>query len=178
MASNKTDNAIICQVCGYKNLVGTLMCNNCGAMLSSGSRLGTRDLQQELPEYSKSDVFSLSGTSKFSEGMSVRLWVESSEQALVIKPDNKHKHMMIGRRDGVSQHMPDIDMEDYEGYRLGVSRKHAQLILEVGELNLQDFGSANGTYINGVRLPAHRPHKLHDGDEVRLGNLTLRVYFV
>jgi pSer/pThr/pTyr-binding forkhead associated (FHA) protein len=59
-----------------------------------------------------------------------------------------------------------------------VSRKHALLSFANAELVLQDYGSANGTYLNGVRLPAHRSHKISDGDEIRLGHLSMRVYFI
>jgi len=180
MAANKSDNAITCQVCGHKNLQGALMCSNCGAMLFSdlNRTAGTRDLAEELPEFRTNPVFKASGSSKFSAGMTLRISIEEKNTSITVDPHNSR--LLIGRRDTLSNHAPDVDMEDYEGYRLGVSRKHAQLLLDEAneELTIQDIGSANGTFLNGVRLPAHRPHKIQDGDEVRLGNLTLRLYFI
>jgi hypothetical protein len=153
------------------------MCNNCGAMLVAARKKGgTRNLAEELPEFRENPVFTASGSNTFKEGMSIKLTVEGKEEALTVKPGKPM--MLIGRRDALSQHVPDVDMEDFEGYRLGVSRKHAQLLHKQDELSIQDYGSANGTFLNGVKLPAHRPHKLSDGDEVRLGHLTMRVYFV
>jgi pSer/pThr/pTyr-binding forkhead associated (FHA) protein len=44
-------------------------------------------------------------------------------------------------------------------------------------LELFDLGSSNGTFLNGVRLTAHKAYVIHDGDEIRFGQMALRVYF-
>ncbi|HUN22978.1 MAG TPA: FHA domain-containing protein [Anaerolineales bacterium] len=50
----------------------------------------------------------------------------------------------------------------------GVSRRHARLsLLPNGTIQIEDLGSANGTYVNGVRLQA--PLALKDRDLVALG---------
>lgn len=54
-----------------------------------------------------------------------------------------------------------------------VSRHHAQMYPENGTWVLQDLGSANGTYINGVRVKA--PVRLKHGDQIKIG-ATLLVY--
>jgi len=51
-----------------------------------------------------------------------------------------------------------------------VSRDHAEVALAAdGTVTVTDRGSLNGTYVNGTRLEAGRPHRLSDGDQVRLG---------
>ena len=56
-----------------------------------------------------------------------------------------------------------------------VSRRHARLVIGSGLATLEDLGSKNGTFVNGIRLSA--PVALRDGDEVRVGSvpMTLRV---
>lgn len=54
-----------------------------------------------------------------------------------------------------------------------VSRKHAELRPENGGWVVRDLNSANGTYLNGVRL--QKPTRLKHGDQIRLGS-TLVVY--
>ena len=54
-----------------------------------------------------------------------------------------------------------------------VSRRHCELIPENGEWVLHDLGSANGTYVNGVRVT--ETHFLKLGDQVRVGR-TLMVF--
>lgn len=54
-----------------------------------------------------------------------------------------------------------------------VSRRHCELIPENGEWVLHDLGSANGTWVNGVRVTAS--HFLKLGDQIRVGR-TLMVF--
>ncbi len=53
---------------------------------------------------------------------------------------------------------------------LGVSRRHATIVADAqGEAWVTDLGSSNGTFLNSDRLSAHTPHRLCDGDRVRIG---------
>jgi len=54
-----------------------------------------------------------------------------------------------------------------------VSRRHAELRPENGAWVLEDLHSANGTYVNGVRV--EKPVRLKHGDQIKIG-ATLIVY--
>ncbi|MFA7553014.1 MAG: FHA domain-containing protein [Spongiibacteraceae bacterium] len=56
-------------------------------------------------------------------------------------------------------------------YKL-LSREHAVLQVENGELWLEDMGSANGCFVNGARVERAR---LHDGDKVAFAKLSFTV---
>src|SRR5438874_1616627 len=49
-----------------------------------------------------------------------------------------------------------------------LSRKHAEIVQTNGSWLLKDCGSANGTYLNGVRVERDSP--LSSGDRIRLGD--------
>lgn len=53
----------------------------------------------------------------------------------------------------------------------GVSRMHARIFEENGEIYLQDLNSRNGSFINNLELEANEIVKLKVGDEVAFGNL-------
>ncbi len=55
-----------------------------------------------------------------------------------------------------------------------VSRHHARLMRKDGQWYLEDLGSANGTYANGVKL-THKPMVVKRGDQIRCG-ATLLVF--
>ncbi len=52
-----------------------------------------------------------------------------------------------------------------------ISRRHASLTWDGRQFIIQDLGSANGTFVNGVRLTA--PHVLQQGDVIGLGSTVL-----
>jgi hypothetical protein len=111
----------------------------------------------------------------FSAGMQLRLDIEGASEPKVISPKTE---TIFGRGDPNAGTLPDIDLTPYEGYRLGVSRRHATLHLEDQRLILSDLGSSNGTFLNSMRLTPHRPYQLRSGDELRLGQLNMRLRFL
>jgi DNA-binding winged helix-turn-helix (wHTH) protein len=58
----------------------------------------------------------------------------------------------------------------------GVSRRHARIDVEGETVTLEDLGSRNGTHLRGERISARTP--LTDGDEIRLGPVTLTFRLV
>lgn len=56
-----------------------------------------------------------------------------------------------------------------------VSRVHAKLSLDNDQLLIEDYGSSVGTTVNGQSLTASRPLALHDGDELGLGDASVRL---
>ena len=52
-----------------------------------------------------------------------------------------------------------------------ISRIHARLFEQNGDMYLIDLGSTNGTYHNGGRLPAQKAVRIVPGDEVRLSDI-------
>jgi DNA-binding winged helix-turn-helix (wHTH) protein len=57
-----------------------------------------------------------------------------------------------------------------------VSRRHARIRVEGGEVVLEDLQSKNGTFVGGRRISAPTP--LVDGDVFRLGRVTVKLRVV
>jgi serine/threonine protein kinase len=57
--------------------------------------------------------------------------------------------------------------------RPGISRHHARIEIAGTEAVIEDLGSRNGTWVQGVRITALTP--LRDGDRIRLGDLEVTV---
>jgi two-component system, cell cycle response regulator len=55
-------------------------------------------------------------------------------------------------------------------YDDGISREHAQLLVEGSRIFLQDLGSTNGTYCNGLQVDKK---ELVDGDKILVGSTTI-----
>jgi len=67
---------------------------------------------------------------------------------------------VIGRGDQANLRLPDV----------GISRRHARLDFDGGQVVLTDLGSTNGTMVNGQRISAVA---LNPGDMVQIGTTTL-----
>ena len=70
--------------------------------------------------------------------------------------------LVIGRENA------DLTIDDAE-----VSRRHVAVRLEGGELEVEDLGSANGTFVNGSRIEG--PVKVGGGAKIRVGRTEFEV---
>ncbi len=175
-----------CPVCGRENRPGVIFCEKCGANLRSGAKpqetnsLGQgqqRDIESQLDQpISTPATTTVRGTDVFPKGGALRLEIEGSPEPIHLTFRNRE--VVLGRRDPATGALPDVDMTPFAGYRMGVSRRHSQIrYSEDGHLDVFDLGSSNGTFLNGERLEAHYPYRLHDGDRVGLGQIVIRIFF-
>jgi len=85
------------------------------------------------------------------------------------------KIIHLGRSDPTSAIYPEVDLTDDDGLDRGVSRSHARIVRRNGSVIVEDLGSANGTFINGQRLPPRVPKALQDNDQLHLGTLPIEI---
>lgn len=165
-----------CANCQFSNRVGVAFCEKCGASLISVSPFATRSLgSEELLSTSVRAFTTQPSNNVITASTVIRIEVAGFAEPVLIKPQQE---IVLGRRDPATGAMPDVDLTPFAGYRMGVSRRHAALRPgEENRLDLWDLGSGNGTFLNGTRLGAHRPYRLNDNDEVRLGQMAMKVYF-
>ena len=80
---------------------------------------------------------------------------------------------LVGRRDAEAQLFPDVDLHGWDGANAGVSRRHLIIRVTGNSVSIEDLESRNSTIVNGYRLFPHQQYPLIDGDEIRLGDITL-----
>lgn len=116
----------------------------------------------------------------FPNGAKIRLEIHNpvtgEKEDILMLPS---RPLLLGRHGATSPQRPDIDLEPYGGYRLGVSRIHARLNPPNNNLiSISDMGSSNGTFVNNERVSVHESRRLSHADEIRLGKLVMLAYFV
>lgn len=72
---------------------------------------------------------------------------------------------MIGRSASNTIYFDDLNM----------SKQHFAIVVEHGQVYVQDLDSANGTYINGVRIQPLTNTTIQPGDVIRAGNSTMTM---
>lgn len=124
---------------------------------------------QGQPQTDKLDEISF-----FTPGSALKLDIHGVPKPMSVVIEDE---VVIGRSDSVTGFMPDVDLTPFGAYRLGLSRRHIILKCKERQLFLIDLGSRNGTYLNGIRLEPHAIRALHNGDDVQLGKLSLRLIY-
>lgn len=113
------------------------------------------------------------GTMNVGELVRLHIWIGGRPNPVLVEFTQK---LLLGRTllhaDG-----PGLNLDEYEGYLYGVSRRHAEIHHKGELLHVMDLGSTNGTFLNGFQLQPNQPRILRDGDELSLGQMTLLVRF-
>lgn len=116
----------------------------------------------DLPPPELDDGWLLQG--KDVKGNPVRMVVGKTELELASK--GNEKGLIIGRSNALaSKTLTDGS----------VSRRHARMVVEKGELAIEDLNSTYGTKINGTKLAPYTASPIKEGDNLMLGDVKLTL---
>jgi pSer/pThr/pTyr-binding forkhead associated (FHA) protein len=151
---------------------GALFCKECGAQFTTyrdptlviPTTLAAQ-LRQPVDE-SNHDVPSTP------ENASLSLYLIESGEVI---PLEGLTEFTLGRSSDDQPILPDIDLAPFNAYEYGVSRLHASIQLSQPCALLTDFGSANGTELNGQKMTPNKPYPVTHGDIFSLGKLKIQI---
>lgn len=158
---------IICTNCGQQNREGDLFCQRCGVALTTIS-VGTKRLEEEEDEQLQP------GGDQLDEDAIIFLHIHGFPDPVTVRIADR---IVLGRAGGEMGDTLHLNLDPYEAESRGVSRRHAIFTRDGNHLLLADLNSTNSTYINQKRLSANEYVVVHDGDEIRLGHLSMRLFF-
>jgi hypothetical protein len=164
---------ITCPNCGNKNHEGALFCEACGVYFHTGGSLATNALPTKSTSVPGPSGFPGPIDPAGGAPMLLVLTSEPDTRRFVIDP--RTQTALIGRSDPNAKLYVDVDLTGKDGQAYGVSRRHARVHYISGHYEMEDVESLNGTYINGRKMRPYLSEVLHEGDEVKLGDLTLKV---
>jgi len=164
---------LVCPTCGQKNREGALFCDTCGTYFHVGNPLTTEPLSTQPASKPGPSHFAPAGPD--SVGSTTTLVLVDSEDGRRFVFDRGVETELLGRNDRKARLTVDIDLTGQDGHTRGVSRRHARLHYTNGNYLIEDLESLNGTYLNDRKLRPYLPEVLHEGDHLRLGDLTLSV---
>ena len=162
-----------CHNCGAENRPTETYCLRCGSLLrpvNAAKRDATTLIGEKTGPVAPRRRW---GTARFDVENVMLLSVQGYDTQPIRVDLARDK--TLGRAD--RDFMPDIDLDGFDAFERGVSRQHAVLRRQNDTVVIIDLHSANSTFLNGQRLVADQPRILRDGDEIRLGQLVLRVKF-
>jgi hypothetical protein len=160
---------MICTECGHNNREGALICDSCHHDIYDIliERVVTKQLK-------KTPALALRLTEPASS-RPLLLYLHDEASPISIERLN---NLVIGRDNPDDlDDVVDIDLTPFKAQDLGVSRKHIRIDARKEPPTIVDLGSANGTFINGIKLEPEKTEQIESGDELRLGRLVMRLYY-
>jgi hypothetical protein len=165
---------IICPNCGNKEMPGALFCKECGTQFITISRDPTMAIPSSLADQIHENI------------------AENGEHVIPPTPEDANLSLFlidigeviplegfpeytIGRSSEDQPILPDIDLAPFHGYEYGVSRLHASIKIDPPYAFLTDFGSANGTQLNGQKISPNKPYPITHGDILILGEMKIQL---
>ena len=135
-----------------------------------------------LPKVPALDMNSEPGHNKY-EGHDCYLEIEGGQEVFyrgtyVRQIQLKTAQLLIGRRDVMAGHYPDVDLAMYRKQDSCISRRHLRIYRDVnGAWFVEDLCSHDATFYNGVALN-HERRELNDGDRVIISSSIALVFRV
>ena len=165
-----------CPNCHHKEMPGALFCHECGTQLVDATRLATQAIQSGSTDKLEG-VFQDAPKApvpppEAPTDVAVSLFIMDSGDVL---PLEGRTEFTLGRSAEGQPILPDIDLAPYHAYEQGVSRLHASISLGKQQALATDLGSANGTRLNGQKIPPHKPYQIKHGDVITLGKLKIQL---
>jgi len=161
LAAEPAADWVFCGRCGEKIATDDQFCPHCGTRQPVGAG-GQASAAKGAPQ---------------SVRTSAQLYVMGRNNVpLPFKIDKDN--VLIGRTDPHTSIFPEIDLTMHDP-DTKVSRKHARIIRKGEEYFVEDLQSVNGTIVKSasggsIRLNPKMPRKLASGDELKLGETTLK----
>ena len=162
---------IFCYVCQNKNEPEAIICIYCGASLDKGKYSTTRKAEIKINYSEKNEEFSLDEAIIPKEGIAV--YFAETTKPFVIQTD---REFIIGRK-VIETSEPMLDLSDFDGFKMGLSRRHAMIRQATSGYEIIDLSSTNGTWLNDERLVPYTPYPLASGSRVRLSRIRLVVFY-
>ncbi len=161
------DQTVFCGFCGQRIVAADMFCAFCGAR---------QPLAQNAPAPSVSVQFANPNRPV----RTARLVVDgTTDLEAPVYPIEKVDNL-LGRRDPMSNIFPEVDLSKFDP-QTKISRRHARIIHDGADYLIEDLGSSNGTTVlssasGNLRLRPNQPHRLANGDRIKLGDTTLHFW--
>ena len=169
----------MCPKCGYPNAPSAIVCARCGTPLSKQQDKGPDARLSTLPAVHDAETNKESRGSRTAHAdrlgpNSIALYAEGFSEPIIFEV---MQQVIIGRHIPNNASQPSLDLTAYQAYEKGVSRVHARIRRVESGLLVEDMGSSNGSWLNGVRLTPYSPRPLSPGDKLLFARMPLEVYF-
>jgi len=162
-----------CPQCGTELMPDDDCCTQCGTMVSLSVSVALEEEEMDSKEISKQDTLTIKRPPLFDDSLgSTLIQIPRLPRLVITVGTGKGREFKL-RAKATLGRAPDNDiiLEDPK-----VSRHHAVIAFTEERYSITDLDSANGTFVNGIRI--HESHPLKAEDVISLGDTELTFYEV
>jgi hypothetical protein len=168
---------LVCPKCQHQNPQDAVVCQQCGTPLGR-SQYATFNVQSPTAAVAVSQPLPVRIETGFFDNKLLQLEFDGKPYPERF-PLKMPLLLTVGRKVITTTIMQGrfIDLVPFGGYAKGVSKQHLRIEKNAEGVHILDLGSSNGTYLDGVRIPAHRLYAVSETSQVQLGQLLMSIHF-
>ncbi len=161
---------IKCPSCSFEEIEGAIFCSECGEKLfDHDGKTETKKFQDSQSLFEGIPTPPAPSSGSLSD---LKLLLVRTGQ--LINLPNKDE-FTVGRVSEGQAILPDVDLNDYDAYSLGVSRLHITFRKKNDSLYVVDLGASNGTRVNKQRVSPYQEILLTHGDLIAMGGFMVQI---
>lgn len=104
----------------------------------------------------------------------ISFYIMRLARAIIVRGDTEFFIGRIGQENSTELM---VDLEDFGGFMMGVSRRHAVIRPAKDGYEITDLSSRNGTWLDGLRLFPNKAYPMVSGEKLRIGREQLLVRY-
>jgi len=165
-----------CPVCKYKNISSATHCAFCGSPLVEieDEMLPTMQMTEIATAVLPTAGHELRVSSMEVPEEGIAIYTTASGIPVAVCSEDR---LTLGRRLTGEIDSTFVDLQPFDAYENGVSRRHALIQAAHPGYEIIDLGSTNGTWLEKVRLVPHQPYPLKLVSQVTLGRMQLTLVY-
>lgn len=160
-----------CPNCRNRNEKEATVCIHCGASLDEDKYTTVKNPEIEINYSDKPQELHVDEAIIPSKGIAV--YFAETTKPFVVRTD---KEFIVGRS-LIPISEPMLDLSDFDGFKMGLSRRHAMIRQAGSGYEIIDLSSTNGTWLNDGRLVPYTPYRLPSGSRLLLSRIRLFVFY-
>ena len=164
----------ICPVCKYSNEQNAVVCKHCGASLSSSKYASQTPKDPDVTVFYAEKQEEFHVEEPIIPGDGITVYYAGKNEPIAIRTEDE---FIIGRQTGDASESI-LDLSEFDGFQMGMSRRHAKIRRTQTGYEVIDLGTTNGTWMDDKRLVPNKPYPLANGSMLRLGRIRLLVFYL
>jgi len=163
----------ICPNCKYSNEQDAVVCKHCGTSLSSSKYASQTPKDPDVTAFhsEKQEKFHVVEPTIPNKGIAI--YYAGRDKPIAILADDE---FVVGRQtEDTSESM--LDLSEFDGFQMGISRRHAKIRRTQTGYDIIDLSSTNGTWMEDKRLVPKKSYPLVSGSILRFGRIRLLFFY-